>query len=325
MKEINFDDVLIQPKRSHIKSRGDISLYNILNQKPVIPIINANMTQTGSTKVATEMLKNSCMATLHKFYKNSEIVRFFNKCNLLKLDTSNLFITFGLKEIEKMKEFATISNEYDFSILLDVPNGYISSFTNLIRECRKLFPNRYIMAGNICDSKGAYEIFKAGADCVKVGINPGSACRTRQTTGCGRKQLSAILDCAKIAKKYNKHICADGGCKEVADICKAFVAGADCVMLGGMLASSKEAGLHTKKIDGKTYNEFYGMSSFRAQKENYGKTTKTGTSEGEECILIEQTGVLKNILDKIFGGIRSCCSYTASTEIKKLKKAKFFI
>ena len=346
MKELNFDDVLIKPVNTNrIESRKNIWLYTYFNKiyDSVIPVINANMTQTGNMDIAKILLSNNYLASLHKFYTNAEIIDFLEELKTKKLSSRALFITFGLREIEKMKEFAKISQDYKFSILLDVPNGYIEKFITFIRLARRLFPDRFIIAGNVCDYAGTKAILKAGADCVKVGINPGLSCRTKQTTGCGRKQLSAILDCAKAAKKYHGLICADGGCREIADICKAYVAGADFVMLGGMLAGSDEASGKTiiktyrlneveeiknkiiNKYETKTYKEFYGMSSFHAQEENYGAKTKAGTSEGAESILIESTGPLENTLKRIEGGLRSCCSYTGSLSLKELKNAKFYI
>ncbi len=117
------------------------------------------------------------------------------------------------------------------------------------------------------------ELVLSGADIVKVGIGPGSVCTTRKKTGVGYPQLSAVIECADAAHGLNAHIISDGGCSVPGDVAKAFGAGADYVMIGGMLAGHEECGGKTIEVNNKKYKEFYGMSSATAMKKHSGKVS----------------------------------------------------
>lgn len=324
--ELEFDDVLIVPEcNTEINSRSEVNTKNLYNCHP---IINANMNTTGNTRLVFQMLKQGFLACLHKFYPIDELKYFFMICKNYEINTKPLFLSFGLREgIDKIKEYVEELKDFEWNILLDVPNGYMKSFIELVKETKELVGNqRDIIAGNVVDGIGARYLFEAGADFVKVGIGPGSTCKTREITGVSRPQLSAILDCVKVAKEYNKFIIADGGCKTTGDICKALVAGADIVMLGGMYAGTDEASGHQiESSDGIKYKENYGMSSFKAQSMNYNKITEFGTSEGVESIFVEYVGSIESVNKKILGAIRSCCSYIGVNSVVDMKTAKFRI
>lgn len=268
------------------------------------------------------------------------------------------------KEINKLKTIEnsienTIYKSGNWKILIDVPNAYIDDVKQCVKICKKEFPNRIIAVGNVCTAEGVKSLIKAGADIVKVGIGPSKVCDTRIKTGVGRPQLSTIIECAKVAHKYKKLIIADGGFKTPGDICKALVAGADICMSGSLFAGSDEASgeVIEKTIGSKLmkyeefkktsvltddiickrgddfyevavverFKEYYGMSSFRAQKENYGKTTTTGTSEGVENMLVPYTGPILNTILDIKGGIRSCGTYINAENTNQFsKKGKFY-
>merc|ERR1719492_769451 len=127
-------------------------------------------------------------------------------------------------------------------ICIDVANGYSEAFVSCIRDVRQRWPEVTIMAGNVVTKEMTEELIFSGADVIKVGIGPGSVCTTRKQTGVGYPQLSAVLECADAAHGLKGHIVSDGGCTCPGDICKAFGAGADFVMLGGMLAGHDESG-----------------------------------------------------------------------------------
>lgn len=364
--QLDFDDVLIKPKSSILNHRGDVcekSFYKIRNKEFYgIPLISANMTQTGTFDTASSLLTAGCFASLHKFYTAEEIIKFISA--IYPPIYYRLFITIGIrdfnKEMEKLKEVAKIKNFYaHWNILIDVPNGYISELKDCVKICRKEFPDKIIAVGNVCTKEGVKDLIKAGADIVKVGLGPSKVCDTRIKTGVGRPQLSTILECAKVAHRYKKLIIADGGFKTPGDICKALVAGADICMTGSLFAGTDEAAgeviektVNTKVVtydefrrsienerdiickrgedfyeiaDIKNFKEYYGMSSFRAQKENYGKITMTGTSEGVESMLVPYTGSIMNIISDIIGSIRSCGTYiNASSPDLFSKCGKFY-
>lgn len=365
--QLDFDDVLIAPQTTTINHRGEVDIereFKFIGLK-CIPIMSANMTQTGTTEVAEKLIDYGMCATLHKFYDVSDIIIFLKTMKTKYIETplpkyqnvfKRIFITVGKrnweKELEKLNKIKK-DCEVDFSILLDVPNAYIPEITDCVKQLRELYPHQIIAVGNVCSGDETQKLILAGANFVKVGIGPSQVCDTRIKTGCGRPQLSAIIECANAAHQVGGHIIADGGFKMNGDFCKAFVAGADMCMSGSMFAGSKEAaGLVVKKYyvtgeysyeeyynsmdetteyapfkplgEMKLFKEYYGMSSFRAQKENYGQTTKTGTSEGVECKLIPFTGSIDATLDDIAGSLRSCGSYIGAKNIKNFSRQGMF-
>jgi GMP reductase len=164
------------------------------------------------------------------------------------------------------------------------------------------------------------ELILRGADIVKVGIGPGSVCTTRIQTGVGYPQLSAIIECSDAAHGLNGHIIADGGCACPGDVAKAFGAGADFVMLGGMFAGHDEGGGEVK--DGKI--TFYGMSSDTAMDKHHGGVAEYRSSEGR-TVSIPHKGQIKNTVLDLLGGIRSTCTYVGASTLKQLSKCTTFI
>jgi len=164
----------------------------------------------------------------------------------------------------------------------------------------------------------------AGADIVKIGIGPGSVCTTRTVTGVGYPQLSAIIECADAAHGLRGHVISDGGCSTPGDVSKAFGAGADFVMLGGMLAGHEESGGKVIERDGKKYKEFYGMSSDTAMERYYGDIKEYRASEGE-AISLEYRGPIDKTIQQILGGIRSAATYIGAKDLKNIPKCISFV
>merc|ERR1712157_694077 len=154
-------------------------------------------------------------------------------------------------------------------------------FVQCIRSVRARHPTMTIMAGNVVTKEMTEELIFSGADIIKVGIGPGSVCTTRKQTGVGYPQLSAVLECADAAHGLNGRIVSDGGCTCPGDVAKAFGAGADFVMLGGMLAGHDESGGEVIAVNGKMYKEFYGMSSSKAMEKHAGGVAEYRSSEGK--------------------------------------------
>ena len=164
----------------------------------------------------------------------------------------------------------------------------------------------------------------AGADIVKVGIGPGSVCTTRKMTGVGYPQLSATIECADAAHGLGGLICADGGCTRPGDIAKAFGAGADFVMLGGMFAGHDESGGEVLEKDGKKYRAFYGMSSKSAMDKYAGGVAHYRAAEGK-TVLLEDRGPVEGTIQDILGGVRSACTYVGARRLKELTKRTTFV
>ena len=209
-------------------------------------------------------------------------------------------------------------------ICIDVANGYREVFLNFVKKVREAFPEKIIIAGNVATREMTEALILAGADIVKVGIGPGSVCTTRKVAGVGYPQLSAISECADAAHGLNGHVMSDGGCSSPGDVAKAFAAGADFVMLGGMLAGHDESGGELVEDSEGAYKSFYGMSSAKAMETHYGEIADHRAPEGKE-VRVPYRGPLEVTVQSILGGLRSACSYVGARRIKDLPKCTTFI
>ncbi|KAH6948765.1 hypothetical protein HPB50_026192 [Hyalomma asiaticum] len=184
--------------------------------------------------------------------------------------------------------------------------------------------NTLCPAGNVVTGEMVEELLLSGADIIKVGIGPGSVCTTRKKTGVGYPQLSAVIECSDAAHGLDGHIISDGGCTCPGDVSKAFGAGADFVMLGGMLAGHDESGGEVIEKDGKKYKMFYGMSSATAMEKYHGGVAEYRASEGKTVQVPYRGKVQATVLD-ILGGLRSACTYTGAGRLKELTRRTTFI
>jgi GMP reductase len=209
-------------------------------------------------------------------------------------------------------------------LCLDVANGYTELFVDCVRKVRERFPKHIILAGNVVTGEMTEELILTGADVVKVGIGPGSVCTTRKKTGVGYPQLSAVIECADAAHGLGGQIISDGGCVVPGDIAKAFGAGADFVMVGGMLSGHDECGGDIIEKDGGKFVEFYGMSSAVAMKKHSGKVANYRASEGK-YVLVPYRGPVKETCLDILGGVRSTCTYVGASKLKELPKRTTFL
>ncbi|CAH0516703.1 unnamed protein product [Peronospora belbahrii] len=206
----------------------------------------------------------------------------------------------------------------------NVANGYSEFFVQAVRNVRSAFPEHTIIAGNVVTGEMVEELLLSGADIIKVGIGPGSVCTTRKQTGVGYPQLSAVLECADAAHGLNGHVIADGGCTCPGDVAKAFGAGADFVMLGGMLAGHDESGGEKIEMCGKMFKKFYGMSSSEAMKKHNGGVAEYRSSEGKS-VTVPYRGSVASTCKEILGGVRSTCTYVGASKLKEISKRTTFI
>ncbi|CAM4460775.1 MAG: GMP reductase [Legionellaceae bacterium] len=325
--KLDFKDVLIRPKRSTLRSRAEVQLEREYTFKHSgftwkgVPVIAANMDHTGTLAMAKSLAKHQLLTATDKFITEEEWR------HLMEISPETppyCFISAGTstKDFEKVASlFKFINTPF---ICLDVANGYTQLFVDLVQKIREQFPDKTIMAGNVVTAEMVEELIISGADIVKVGIGPGSVCTTRKKTGVGYPQLSAIIECADAAHGLGGHLCADGGCTVPGDVAKAFAAGADFVMLGGMLAGHEECSGEMVKKGEKTYKRFYGMSSAEAMRRHRGRVDDYRASEGKSVDVPYRGHVDNTILD-ILGGIRSTCTYVGAQRLKELSKRTTFI
>jgi len=325
--KLDYSDVLICPKRSEAPSRRNVNLlrkYRFLNSKVEwqgVPILAANMSTVGTLAMAREFNRKAMIACLHKHYDLETLVKFFSECHA--------FYTLGIKDedLEKIKAFAGLFGSYPRFICLDVANGYTKYFVDRCRQIREACPDSVLMAGNVCTPEMVQELLlSGGVDMVKIGIGPGSACTTRIVTGVGYPQLSATAECADAAHGLKGHIVADGGCTTSGDVAKAFGAGADFVMLGGMLAGHDECeGEWVVDGEGRRISMgFYGMSSEEAMRRFDGGVAEYRAPEGRSA-KVPYRGPVSDTLDDIMGGLRSACTYVGTENLKDFSKCCKFI
>ncbi|XP_065666213.1 GMP reductase 2 isoform X1 [Hydra vulgaris] len=328
--KLDFKDVLIRPKRSTIKSRADVDItrQNVFRHSKrkfpddVVPIIAANMDTIGTFEMAIVLSKYQLLTCIHKHYSVQDWLNFAKEHPEV---LPYVIYTSGMTENDGKKiEEVLVAIPQINALCLDVANGYSEHFVNFVKKMRSLFPEHIIMAGNVVTGEMIEQLLLEGADIIKVGIGPGSVCTTRKKTGVGYPQLSAVLECADAAHGLNGHIISDGGCVCPGDVAKAFGAGADFVMLGGMLAGHDECGGELIERDGRQMKIFYGMSSETAMKKHTGDVAEYRASEGKS-VEIPYRGKVKHTIQDILGGLRSACTYVGASKLKELSKRTTFI
>ena len=325
--KLDFSDVLIRPKRSTLESRKEVDLCRTFKFRNSgqdwvgIPIIASNMDTTGTLETANILKPLSISTCLHKHFEVEDLYNVFFE------EQDYIYYSMGISELD-VRKWKQLESKLPLNnirhVCIDVANGYTERFINFVRDFRIDNPDVIITAGNVVTADITQELILNGADIVKVGIGPGSVCTTRVQTGIGYPQLSSIIECADAAHGLGGHIIADGGCTSPGDVAKAFAAGADFVMLGGMLAGHEESGGETITKDGQMYKVFYGMSSDTAMKKYSGGVAEYRSTEGK-TVKIPFRGPLINTVNDILGGIRSACTYAGAQKLKELSKCPTFI
>ena len=326
--KLDYSDVLIRPKRSTLTSRFDVELertytfYHSGKEWTGVPIMSSNMDTVGTFEMHEELSLHG-MVTCIARHHNTDGMPWH-----LAERRNKLCVMSGISDKEIL-ELVGVANTYkDVSFVgLDVANGYTINFVQAIKHLRTLLPSATIIAGNVVTADMTAELILAGADIVKVGVGPGSVCTTRIKTGIGYPQLSAVIECADAAHGVGGHIIADGGCNYSGDIVKAFAAGADFVMIGGMLAGHDEC-------DGELIFEddnpdpigmnFYGMASKTAM-DRHGHANREYRGEEGKTVTVPYRGAVRDTVVDILSGVRSGCTYVGANRLKDLTKCATFV
>jgi len=361
--KLDYKDVLIRPKRSTLGSRKEVDLHRGFtwrNWQPEdmsieqirpdtrhwrgIPIMAANMDGVGTFEIADKLAEAQMFTCLKKTYTVQELVGYFD--DKFSERTQYVAMSIGITESDhqKFRDVYEQTGDKLRYVCIDVANGYSNRFRDFVAQFRTLYPHIVIIAGNVVTGEMTEELILAGADIVKVGIGPGSVCTTRIQTGVGYPQLSAVIECADAAHGLGGHIIADGGCTTPGDVAKAFAAGADFVMLGGMLAGHDEGGgevitkyyqtgeqwfkqndeTYHPVIENKKFVTFYGMSSKAANEKHFGGLKEYRSSEGRK-VLVPYRGEVGTTIQDILGGLRSACTYAGAIRLKHLSKCTTFV
>ena len=338
----SFDDVLIEPNYSNIiPKEADVTTRLTKKITLKIPLISAAMDTVTEHKMAIKMALFGGIGAIHKNLSIDLQCKEVSKVKKHKVDIlkdqkacvdddNNLRVVAavgtGEDAIKRVKALMKVNVD---AIAIDTSHGHSQNVIDTIKEIKKLYPQAEIIAGNIATKDAALALLYAGADTLKVGIGPGSICTTRIVSGIGVPQLSAILEVAQICKTKDSFLIADGGIKFSGDLVKAIAAGADCVMLGSLVAGTDVTPGEIISIDNKKYKKYRGMGSVEAMKsgsaDRYFQKGETNlVPQGVEGY-IEYKGVVNDVVTQLLGGLTSAMGYTGNKTIEQMKKNCRFI
>lgn len=342
MKQVlSFDDTLLLPQFSTIKSRKDVLVKTSFLDEYVFPIISSNMKSVTEYEMATAMKNEGASACLHRFMSIEDNIRQFIKSP----GSTYCSVGLGNRELERAQALVPIGCK---TLVLDVAHGANAEVVKQTKELRYLFRNNInLIVGNFATKKSIddfkFHLGDVKVSAWKVGIGGGSACLTRKVSGCGVPTLASIIDCAR----SEEPIVADGGIRGSDDFAKALAAGAKVVMLGGMLAGTDEAAseLHTDYTGSPTHifheGTYHPISlsqpgtycrlsktySGSASEESYaeqGKKSEWRVAEGD-TFEIPYTGPVRSVMQKLEAGLRSSMSYVGAGNLTEFKEKAEFV
>jgi len=324
---LTFDDVLLVPKYNDIQSRRDVDTTVQMGPYLLhIPVISSNMDTITGRVMAAKMQSLGGLGILHRFMSIEDSVDEFVKASV---SGRRIGVSLGLSD--SIERATALYHAGARIFCVDIAHGHSKAVSALVKSLRGEFKDIYIIAGNVATYDGSQYLVDCGADAVKVGIGPGSVCSTRIKTGFGIPQISAIQDCAR----SEAFIIADGGIRNPGDAVKALAAGADAIMLGGMLAGTDEtpgeitevpifetaspAGFQRQKV-----KVFRGMASKEAQEDFFGEMGDWKAAEGVSK-KVPYKGSVEAVLSDLVGGIRSGLTYCGARTIRQLKHRSEFV
>lgn len=317
---LTYDDVLIVPAKSSVRSRREPSLATQVTKRHKIemPFISANMDTVTESAMAIAMSKLGGLGILHRFM---DIQHQATEVRLVKEAGVDLVAaSIGVNEEGRERAEALVAAGARI-LTIDIAHGHSVAMIETLKWLRDKFGDKVdLIAGNVATPEATLELIEAGADAIKVGIGPGSMCTTRLITGCGVPQLTAVAWCAEVTTERNIPLIADGGLKTSGDVVKAFAAGANSVMLGSLLAGCLETPGEVR-AGKKTYR---GMASRSAQVSWRGGLPEGMAPEGESTS-IPIKGHVRDVIMELGGGLRSGMSYVNATQMNEIKENARFI
>jgi len=323
-KGYSYDDVLIVPKYNKVLSRRNVEFRTKVTKNYMIdiPIVAANMDTVCESKMAIEIGKMGGLGVIHRFMTIEDQVK---EVEIVKKENLLVSAAIGIKDF---KERVPALEKIGVNILvLDVAHGHSKTAGKTLDWIKDNYPQLDVMIGNIATKDAAEYFISKKADSIKVGIGPGAVCTTRVMTGAGVPQVTALMDVYE-ATQGRVPVCADGGIKMPGDITKAIGAGADMVMVGSLFAGTDEAPGEVIEKKGEKFKEYRGMASYYATIKKMkldGKEVTENVHVEGEMTLTSYKGKVKNIIDKLLGGLASGMTYTGSADIESLRGKADFI
>lgn len=324
---LSYDDVLLIPQHSHINSRSEVNIETQITPriKIALPLISINMTDVTGPEMAIALGKLGALGFLHRFVspeKQADMV--------LKVKKQKVLVgaAIGIRNGHLARSEKLVKAGTDI-LTIDVAHGGMQKTIDTTKELKRKFGDKVdIISGVVATYEGAVDLFKAGADSVRVGVGPGTICTTRITTGVGVPQITAVMEAARAAKKYKKTILCDGGTKNSGDIVKGLASGASAAVIGSQFAGTDEAPGKILIRNNKKYKA-YNASTSLVEKRNHVKTLKNTSKdylshiEGVKAT-VPYKGPVSKVISKMEANIKSGFSYCGAKDIKALwKNARF--
>lgn len=336
---LTFDDVLLVPKRTHARSRGDISLATHLTSDiPLhLPFLSANAPWCTEAALAIAMALHGGMGFVHRMCSIDHQAEEVQRVKASTADRTR-YPHATVDQAGRLRVGAAVGVNGDYMerarrvaeagcdvFVLDIAHGHSDYALSVINELKTTFPMIPVVAGNVATAAGTRDLILAGADAVKVGIGPGSACTTRIVTGAGVPQLTAVIDCVEEANKHGIPVIADGGLRRSGDVVKALAVGAATVMFGGMLAGTDESAAELVEHEGTRYKITTGYAALgmkmtlkRERGEEISREEfEAYAPEGAE-VTFPYTGPAREVLLRCAAGVRSGLSYSGAMSLSEL-------
>ena len=313
---VSFDDVLLKPKYSSVTPREDLDISTRVsrNVRLRIPIVSSPMDTVTESEMAIALAELGGIGIIHR---NMSIERQAEEVR--KVKEKGLVVGAALGVLDE-KRLETLARAEADLLVIDVAHGHSENVVKSLKLYKKSGID--VVAGNIVTPEAAEDLISAGADGLRVGLGAGSICLTREICGVGAPQLQAIAWVADIASKYGVPVIADGGVRRIADIVKAIAAGADCVMLGRMLAGTDEAPGEVIERDGGKWKKYRGMGSVEviSKLDRYSKMVPEGLSG-----YVPYKGSVRDVVKMIIGGLKSGMGYVGASNLEELKRKSEFL
>jgi IMP dehydrogenase len=329
MLGLTYDDVLLLPDASNVVP-SEVSTKTALtrNISIDIPLISSAMDTVTESQMAIAMAQSGGIGIIHR---NLSITDQVAHVNMVKKLTLIVGAAVGVGDDGFARAQALIEAGVDV-LVVDTAHGHHRAVLESIERIKKSYPDQEIIGGNIATRAGAQALINAGADAVKVGVGPGSICTTRVVAGVGVPQVTAIMEAAKACQKSDVPLIADGGLQYSGDIAKAIVSGADCVMLGSLLAGCDESPGELIEIAGRKFKSYRGMGSLaamqsRGEQRSYSKDRYMQDDVLSEDKLVPEgiegkvgyKGPVADTVHQLVGGLRSGMGYAGAATIRDLK------